>query len=126
MSPEDGSTNSNTTRDGIAGRWFLGRHTTVTMSSVLANPTDARATAMTVLSNEPFFRWLPHDAEDIEGHLGHDGHSIRTWIEPAAHNERQFDIYDPYAAPTAMSWPVLADWVCAQLTLASNDPIVRD
>ena len=65
-----------------AGLWSLGRDTTVTMRSVLANPKDARATAMTLLSNEPFFRWLPHDAEDIEQHFGRDGHSIRAWIEP--------------------------------------------
>ena len=128
LSPMLGITNGRVSGEWMtaAGRWSLGRHTTVTMSSVLANVTDARATAMTILSNEPFFRWLPHNAEDIEGHLGRDGHSIRTWIEPVAHNERQFDIYDPYAAPTAMSRLGPADWVCTQLSLAPKGPIVRD
>ena len=109
-----------------SGLWSLGRDTTVTMRSVLANPKDARATAMTVLSNEPFFRWLPHDAEDIQEHFGRDGHSIRACIERAGHNERRLDIYDPYAAPTAMSRPVPAEWVRAELTLAPTDPIVRN
>jgi hypothetical protein len=107
------------------GRWSLGRDTTVTMASVLASPNDARATVMTLLSDEPFFRWLPDDPDNIERHFGREGHSIRAWIESVQHSERHFDRYDPYAASTAMHRPAPAGWVRAALTLSAEDTMDR-
>jgi hypothetical protein len=42
----------------VSGRWSIGRDTTLTIRSVLADESDARSTVMTLLSEEPFFRWL--------------------------------------------------------------------
>nr|WP_216364744.1 hypothetical protein [Rhodanobacter glycinis] len=43
----------------VNGRWSLPHDSTLTLSTVLANPDDARAALMTLLTDEEFFRWLP-------------------------------------------------------------------
>lgn len=39
----------------VAGRWSIGRDTTVTLQSILANASDARAVVMALLSDKAFF-----------------------------------------------------------------------
>lgn len=65
----------------VAGRWSIDRDTTVSLTSVLANPADARSAAMTLVSDAPFFRFLPDDEEEIRRNFGEEGHSVEEWVD---------------------------------------------
>lgn len=110
----------------VSARWSLDRETTLTVRSVIANSGDARSTVMTLLSDEPFFRWLPDDEDEIARHFGHAGHSIRAWVCETPNTERELDRYDPYAASTALDRPFPAEWVRAEQSIAADDVIVRN
>lgn len=109
----------------VTGRWSIGRDTTVTLKSVLANSSDARAAVMAVLSAEAFFRWLPDDEDDIARHFGGNGHTIQPWIGKASNTERQLDRHDPYGATTALDRPFPLDWTRNLLGTVSDDEVVR-
>lgn len=110
----------------VAGRWSLIDETTLSLSTVLAGGVDARAALMAALTDEPFFRWIPCDEEEIPRDFGGSGHSIRAWIDTVQHAERQFDRHDPYAATTALNRPSPAGWVRKLLTLRQDDQIGRN
>ncbi|MDR6585656.1 hypothetical protein [Herbaspirillum frisingense] len=109
----------------IAGRWSIGRDTTVTLQSVLANASDARAVVMTVLSSEAFFRWLPDDEDEIDRHFGDDGHTVQPWVEKTPNTERQLDRYDPYGTATALDRPFPAEWARELMGISVVDPVSR-
>jgi hypothetical protein len=109
----------------VAGRWSIGRDTTVTLQSVLANAVDARAVVMAVLSAEPFFRWLPDDEEEIARHFGGDGHTVQPWIAKTPNPERQLDRHDPYGADTALDRPFPSDWTRDLLGIVADDDVTR-
>jgi hypothetical protein len=109
----------------VSGHWSLSSEISLTLSTVLARPGDARVTVMTLLTDEAFFRWLPDDEDEIARHIGREGHSVRAWIDTVHHAERQFDRHDPYAATTAMRRPSPANWLRKQQALRPDDPIAR-
>jgi hypothetical protein len=109
----------------VAGRWSIGRETTVTLQSVLANAGDARAVVMAVLSAEPFFRWLPDDEDEIARHFGGDGHTVQPWVAKTPNTERQLDRHDPYSAATALDRPFPLDWTRDLLGTVADDEVVR-
>lgn len=109
----------------IKGRWSIGRDTTVTLQSVLANASDARAVAMAVISAEAFFRWLPNNEDEIARHLGSDGHTVQPWIVNSPNIERQLDRHDPYGSSTALDRPCPSDWIQALLGTVADDEVVR-
>ncbi|WP_238865902.1 hypothetical protein [Achromobacter xylosoxidans] len=109
----------------VVGRWSIGRDTTVTLQSVLANAGDARAATMAVLSAEAFFRWLPDDEDEIARHFGDDGHTVQPWVAKTPNTERQLDRYDPYGAATALDRPFPADWTRDLLGTIADDEVVR-
>ncbi|MFZ2988849.1 hypothetical protein, partial [Ideonella sp.] len=109
----------------VMGHWSIGTSTTVSIQSVLASPGDAHAAAMTVLSAEEFFRWLPHDEDDIERHFGESGHTIRPWVAATRNAERRFDRHDPYGVSTALDRPFPAEWTRGLLGLTPQDSVTR-
>ena len=109
----------------VAGRWSIGRDTTVTLQSVLANAGDARAVVMAVLSAEAFFRWLPDDEDEIARHFGGDGHTVQPWIAKTPNPERQLDRHDPYGADTALDRPFPSDWTRDLLGIMADDDVTR-
>ncbi|MBV8470922.1 MAG: hypothetical protein JOY60_13810 [Burkholderiaceae bacterium] len=109
----------------VAGRWSIGRDTTVTLQSVLANAGDARAVVMAVLSAEAFFRWLPDDEDEIARHFGDDGHTVQPWVEKTPNTERQLDRHDPYGAATALDRPFPSDWTRDLLETVADDEVIR-
>lgn len=109
----------------VAGRWSIGRDTTVTLQSVLANAGDARAVVLTVLSAEAFFRWLPDDEDEIARHFGGDGHTVQPWVAKTPNTERQLDRHDPYGAATALDRPFPSDWTRELLGTVADDEVVR-
>lgn len=109
----------------VAGRWSIGRDTTVTLQSVLANAGDARAVVMAVLSAEAFFRWLPDDEDEIARHFGGDGHTVRPWVEKTPNTERQLDRHDPYGTATALDRPFPSDWTRDLLGIVADDKVTR-
>lgn len=109
----------------VSARWSLDRDTTLTVRSVIANAGDARSTAMTLLSDEPFFRWLADDEDEISRHFGRAGHSVQAWVSQIPNTERQLDRYDPYGASTALNRPFPSEWVRAEQSVSADDLIVR-
>ena len=109
----------------VAGRWSIGRDTTVTLQSVLANADDARAVVMAVLSAEAFFRWLPDDEDEIARHFGGDGHTVQPWVAKTPNTERQLDRHDPYGAATALDRPFPSDWTRDLLGTVADDKAIR-
>jgi hypothetical protein len=108
----------------VAGRWSIGRDTTVTLQSVLANAGDARAVVMAVLSAEPFFRWLPDDEDEIARHFGGDCHTVQPWVAKVPNTERRLDRYDPYSAATALDRPFPSDWTRDLLGTVADDEVI--
>lgn len=109
----------------VAGRWSIGRDTTVTLQSVPANAVDARAAVMAVLSEEAFFRWLPDDEDEVTRHFGGDGHTVQPWVAKTPNTERKFDLHDPYGAATALDRPFPSDWTRSLLGTFADDEVVR-
>lgn len=109
----------------VTGRWSIGRDTTVTLQSVLANASDARAVVMTLLSEEAFFRWLPDDEDEIARHFGSDGHTVQPWVAKTPNTERQLDRHDPYGAASALDRPVPAGWTRDLLGTVAEDEVTR-
>lgn len=109
----------------VAGRWSIGRDTTVTLQSVLANAGDARAVVMAVLSAEAFFRWLPDDEDEITRHFGGDGHTVQPWVAKVPNTERRLDRHDPYSAATALDRPFPSDWTRDLLGTIADDEVIH-
>ena len=109
----------------VAARWAIGHDTTVTIRSVWANSSDARSTAMTLLSDDLFFRWLPAVDDEIDRQFGSDGHSVRAFAEEVSHADRNLDRYDPYASNTALERPSPSLAVRQLMELESDDPAHR-
>jgi hypothetical protein len=109
----------------VAGRWAIGRDTTVALQNVLANASDARAVVMAVLSAEPFFRWLPDDEDEVARHFGGDGHTVQPWIAKTPNPERQLDRHDPYGTATALDRPFPSDWTRDLLGTVADDEVIR-
>lgn len=109
----------------VCGHWSLPNDTSVSLKTVLASQADADAIMITMLTQEPFFRWLPDDEDEIQRHFGKSGHSIRAWIDEVKNSEHNLDRHDPYASRTAMSRPRPASWVQEALQLQPVDDVVR-
>lgn len=109
----------------IAGRWSIDRDTNLTIRSVLANESDARSTAMSLLSDEPFFRWLPDDEDEITRHFGQEGHSIQPLVAETPNTERQLDRHDPYGSASALNRPFPTDSTKEVLGVTPSDSAVR-
>lgn len=109
----------------VTGRWSIGRDTTVTLQSVLANAGDARAVVMAVLSAEAFFRWLPDDEDEIVSHFGGNGHTVQPWVAKTPNTERQLDRHDPYGSATALDRPFPSDWTRDLLGTVADDEVIR-
>jgi hypothetical protein len=127
LAPLLGIDNRSVTADWVpvSGRWSIGHDTTVTVHSVSANAIDARSTAMALLSDEPFFRWLPHDEDEIARHFGGDGHTVQQWVTDTPNTERQLDRHDPYSAATALDRPFPSASTQEQMGTEPDDPVVR-
>jgi hypothetical protein len=110
----------------VNGRWSLPNDSNATLATVLVAAEDAPAVLMTLLTDEKFFRWLPHDEDEIERHFGREGHCVREWIVTMQNSERHLDRHDPYAFRTAMQRSTPALWVCERLGLMAKDPIIMN
>lgn len=108
----------------VSGRWSIGRATTLTIRSILADENDARSTVMTLLSEVPFFRWLPDDDDEISRHFGKEGHSVQPWVAVTPNTERQLDRHDPYGTASALDRPFPADFARQILGVAPRDAAV--
>ncbi|WOI33387.1 hypothetical protein R1T40_01095 [Tritonibacter scottomollicae] len=108
-----------------AGRWSMGRDTTLTLRSVVAKAGDARSTVMALLSDEPFFRWLPDDEDEITRQFGQQGHSVTLWVAQTPNTHLQLDRHDPYACTSALDRPFPTEATCQVLGVKPGDPIVR-
>lgn len=108
-----------------AGRWSIGRDTTLTIRSVLASECDARSTAMALLSDEPFFRWLPDDDDEISRHFGKEGHTVQPWLAEMPNTQRQLDRHDPYACTSALDRPFPMNFTEEVLGVSPVDAVVR-
>jgi hypothetical protein len=80
---------------------------------------------MTLLSDEPFFRWLPDDEDEITRHFGRDGHTVQSWVTKTPNTERQLDRHDPYAATTALDRPFPSTSIQERMKTEPDDPVVR-
>jgi len=109
----------------VAGRWSIDRDTNLTIRSVLASQSDARSTAMTLLSDEPFFRWLPDDEDEIIRHFGKDGHSVQPWVAETPNTERRLDRHDPYGSTSALDRPFPTGLTRDVLGVTLSDVVVR-
>ncbi|MBW7836506.1 MAG: NACHT domain-containing protein [Sphingomonadales bacterium] len=109
----------------VSGSWLLPDDVTLIVQTILADRRDAEVTALTLLTDEKFFRWLPHNANDVERHFGVNGHSVRAWIDSVENSDRQIDRHDPYACSTAMRRPMLADWLREKYDILPGDKIPR-
>lgn len=109
-----------------AGRWSIDRDTTLTLRSVAASASDARSTVMTLLSDEPFFRWLPDDEDEIARHFGQEGHSVKAWVAETPNTQRQLDRHDPYGCTSALDRPFPTDATIQVLSATPGDPVVRE
>ncbi|MCJ9668522.1 MULTISPECIES: ATP-binding protein [unclassified Neorhizobium] len=109
----------------VAGRWSIGRDTTVNVCSVLANASDAQSTAMALLSDQPFFRWLPDSDDEVSRNFGPDGHTVQPWVAETPNTERRLDRHDPYGASTALDRPFPTDSTVALMKAHPDDPAVR-
>lgn len=109
----------------VAGRWSITRDTTLTLRSVAANARDARSAVMTLLSDEPFFRWLPDDEDEITRHFGEEGHSVNAWLAETANPSRQLDRHDPYGCISALDRPFPTDATKQVLGASPGDAVVR-
>lgn len=127
LAPMVGIVNGKLSADwtAVSGRWSIGTETSLTISSVLANKVDAHATAMTLLSEEPFFRWLPDDEDEIARHFGKEGHSVQPWVGETPHTERKLDRHDPYAATSALHRPFPTDSTREVMKVVPDDAVVR-
>lgn len=110
----------------VAGCWSIGRDTTVTLKSVLANASDSRAVVMALLSDEEFFRWLPDDQDEITRQFGGDGHTVQPWVEKTSNTEYQLDRHDPYGATTALDRPYPSSWTQNLLGTVADDAVGRN
>lgn len=110
----------------VAGRWSIGRDTTVTLQSILANASDARAAVMALLSDEEFFRWLPDDQDEITRQFGGDGHTVQPWAEKAPNTEYQLDRHDPYGATAALERPYPSSRTQNLLGTVADDVVGRN
>lgn len=108
-----------------AGRWSIDRNTTLTLRSVAANASDARSTVMTLLFDEPFFRWLPDDEDEITRHFGQEGHSVKAWLAEIPNTQRQLDRHDPYGCTSALDRPFPTDATVQALSASPGDRAVR-
>jgi hypothetical protein len=109
----------------VSGSWSIKRDTTLTIRSVLADESDARSTVMTLLSEEPFFRWLPDDEDEISQNFGKEGHSVQPWVAVTPNTQRQLDRHDPYGAGSALDRPFPMDVTRQALGVTPGDPVVR-
>jgi hypothetical protein len=109
----------------VSARLSIDRDTTLTVRSVLAGASDAQSTIMALLSDEPFFRWLPDDNDEIARHFGRTGHSVEEWVSATPNTERELDRYDPYATSTALDRPFPAEWVRTEQSIVAEDGVVR-
>lgn len=109
----------------VSGRWSIGRDTTLTIRSVLADESDARSTVMTLLSEEPFFRRLPDDEDEISRNFGKEGHSVQPWVAVTPNTQRQLDRHDPYGATSALDRPFPMDFTREALGVEASDAVVR-
>ena len=109
----------------VSGDWSIGRDTTLNIRSVLANESDARSAVMTLVSEEPFFRWLPDDEGEISRHFGKEGHSVQPWVGVTPNTQRQLDRHDPYGAGSAFDRPFPTDFTRHALGVAPGDAVVR-
>ncbi len=109
----------------VSGRWSIDRDITLTLKSVLANQSDARSAAMTLLSDKPFFRWLPDDEEEIVRHFGTEGHSVQPWVAETPNTQRQLDRHDPYGCTSALDRPFPTELTKDALGVVASDAVVR-
>ncbi|WOI54412.1 hypothetical protein [Parvularcula sp. LCG005] len=109
----------------VSARWSIGKHTTLTIRSVLADKNDARSAVMALLSEEQFFRWLPDDEDEISRHFGNEGHSVQPWVAVMPHTERQLDRHDPYGASAALDRPFPTEFTRQVLGVDPADAVIR-
>ena len=110
----------------ISGLWSIARDTTLTLVSVLADQNDVRSAAMTLLSDDPSFRWMPDDEDEIDRHLGKKGHSIQPWVAKTPNPQRQLDRHDHYGCTSALDRPFPADLTKNALGIFPTDAAVRE
>lgn len=109
----------------VTGRWSIGHDRTVTIRSILANESDARSTAMTLLSEEPYFRSLPDDEDEIDREFGREGHTVQAWTAETPNTERRLDRNDPYASTTALNRPFPSEFTREMMGARPADTCVR-
>lgn len=109
----------------VSGSWSLPDDVTMTVRTIIADRLDAETSALTMLTDPKFFRWLPDDEHEVRRHFQVKGHTVRAWVEKVHNSERQLDRRDPYASPTAMSRPKPDRWVIEEFGLSADDNVVR-
>ncbi len=109
----------------VSGYWTLPDDVNVTLRTVLCDPTYATALAFAVITGDPFFRWLPHDTNDIERQMRKRSEDIYPWLNYVENAEQRLDQHDPYASPTALRRESPAECVAAVLRISKRDTVGR-
>ncbi len=105
----------------VSGVWSLPNDITITVRTVLADEQDAMPMALAAVTADPYFRWLPHDADDISRYEHKVPNSVEPWIHEVDHADRRIDRYDPYGSPRALWRPSPEPWVVTALSLLPED-----
>ena len=107
----------------IDGWWKSRDDLDVSADSVLVVPELAETVAFTVLTVEPFHRWLPRES-DLSMRFRRRL-PLRRLFHESEDRERRLDRHDPYASPTALRRPAVARVTTKILGLHVADPFGR-
>ena len=107
----------------IGGWWKSSEGLDVSVDSVLVDGALADSVSFAVLTVDPFDRWFPQESDLSSRYTPRI--PLRRLFQEPEDRERKLDLQDPYAAPTAMRRPTLANETMKVLRLRAVDRFRR-